>query len=273
MTRVHNDIVRSLDQQQGVILVLLDLSAAFDTVDHGLLLNRLERRFGISGSVLDRPGSYLSDRGQVASMAGEKSGSRSLECGVPQGSVLGPVLFSCYICPLSDISTKHDLSTHQYADDAQQYITFQLSEMASAIYKTETCVSDIRQWMQNNKLKLNDEKTELLLITSPRLRPKMPLSSLQIGEVEVHSSNSATNLGCVYDNIMSMEQHVAKICTACYYHLRNISAIRSSLTRQAAEKLVHSFISSRLDNCNTLLYLLPSALLSKLQEFRTPQPE
>lgn len=265
MTRVYNDIMCALDQQQGVILVLLDLSAAFDTVDHELLLHRLRTRFGLGGSVIDWLTSYLSDRNQTVVTAGEKSSPKSLGCGVPQGSVLGPVLFSCYICPLSDISKKHDLSTHQYADDSEQYTTFHLPEMASAIEKTEACIIDIRQWMRNSKLKLNDDKTELLLITSPRLRARMPLSTIQMGDIDVHASTSAPNLGCIYDNTMSMEQHVAKICTACYYHLRNISAIRSSLTREAAEKLVHAFISSRLDNCNTLLYSLPSALTSKLQ--------
>ena len=268
LTRVHNDIMRSLDQQHGVILVLLDLSAAFDTVDHELLLSRLQTRFGIQGNVLQWLRSYLTDRQQEVCVAGGKSNPRALHCGVPQGSVLGPILFTCYISPLSDISSKWLLNTHQYADDSELYVSFKLSEQTSAetsLTSTQGCIQDIRLWMQQNKLKLNDEKTELLLISSPRLQHKISFSSVKVGESEVIANDKAANLGFTFDNIMCMEQHVSKICSTCFYHLRNISAIRNCLTKEATERLIHAFISSRLDNCNGLLYELPSSLLTKLQ--------
>lgn len=137
--------------------------------------------------------------------------------------------------------------------------------MTSAMNNMEGCVSDIRAWMCDNKLKLNDDKTEVLLITTPRLVKKTPFTSIHIGDLEIPSSMTARNLGCVFDHTMSMDYHINNICSSCFYHLKNISAIRSSLTRDATEKLIHAFISSRLDGCNALLYDLPSELLNKLQ--------
>ena len=142
LVRVHNDIMQALDKQQGVILVLLDLSAAFDTVDHTILLNRLKNRFGLHGNVLALLISYLDSRKQVVSVAGEKSAPRTLKCGVPQGSVLGPTLFSCYISPLYDITKRHALSTQQYADDDELYSSFHLNEESTCetMTRIELCV-------------------------------------------------------------------------------------------------------------------------------------
>ena len=267
LTRVHSDIMQALDKKQGVILVLLDLSAAFDTVDHTQLLLRLERRFGVQGTVLNWFHSYLCDRKQAVSIAGTKSTPRVLECGVPQGSVLGPTLFSCYISPLYDITRKWLINTHQYADDDQLYVTFKLEngEAQECMTRMESCVKDIKEWMSFNKLKLNDDKTDLLIMTPPRLRTKILLPVLNIGEVEVSASATAANLGSTFHSAMSMEAHVNKICSTCYYHLKNLSAIRGSLTTEASEKLVHALVSSRLDNCNALLFSLPANLLAKLQ--------
>ena len=268
LLKVNNDIMIALDQQEGVILILLDLSAAFDTVDHDILISRLQTRFGISGKVLDWLKTYLVGRDQAVVKGGETADPRVVECGVPQGSVLGPVLFSLYISPLGDIAAERCINTHQYADDSQLYITYKLSSPPSsntALGNIEECVCDIKAWMCCNKLKLNDDKTEVLFITSPHLQKKTPFSSVHVGSLDIPSNTAAGNLGSVFDQTMRMERHVNKICTSCFLHLRNISAIRNSLTREATEKLIHAFISSRLDNCNSLLYDLPSVLLTKLQ--------
>ncbi len=188
--------------------------------------------------------------------------------GSTSGLRLGPLLFSMYICHLSQIASAWNQNTHQYADDCQLYVAFKpanQSSTTSAQENIEGCVNNIRQWMANNRLKLNDDKTEILVLRSPRLKHRVTLSTISIGEVEVEPSPRARNLGCFFDHSMNMELQVNNICKSSYYHLRNISAIRSSLTRNAAEKLVHAFISSRLDNCNSLLCNLPASLLTKLQ--------
>ena len=124
---MHNDILRAIDNGECVILVLLDLSAAFDTVDHHILITRLKHRFGITGKALGWIQPYLSGRTQFVKIGTERSSNRNLLCGVPQGSVLGPILYSMYTSPLTDIMSKHNMNHHFYADDNQIYLSFKTS--------------------------------------------------------------------------------------------------------------------------------------------------
>ena len=151
------------------MLLLLDLSAAFDAVDHEILLKRLNSKFSIRGTALDWFRSYLTNRAQVVLINGMKSQSHELKCGVPQGSVLGLILYLLYTAPLADILRFHDMQFHFYADDTQLYISFSVNdglELTSSIAKIENCLSDLDKWMALNKLKLNKDKTELLYLYS-----------------------------------------------------------------------------------------------------------
>ena len=140
LLKVQNDILRDIDMNKSVFLVLLDLSAAFDTVNHDILLNRLNTSFGVRDLALKWFKSYLSDRQFYVSVPEGKSFSRSFDCGVPQGSILGPILFSLYISPIADIIHRHELGYHLYADDTQLYISFSttsLCEMMTAKSKVD----------------------------------------------------------------------------------------------------------------------------------------
>ena len=122
--RIKNDILMNMNKQHLTLLVLLDLSAAFDTVDHVILLNRLNSNFCISGRVLSWFRSYLHNRSQSVSVNGETSRSFDVKHGVPQWSCLGPVLFILYVSKLFTIVERHLPEVHAYADDTQLYIAF-----------------------------------------------------------------------------------------------------------------------------------------------------
>ena len=219
LVRVNNDILVALDNHQSVILLLLDLSAAFDTVDHNILLDRLASRFGVSGSALSWFRSYLSNRHQFVNIKGERSSCRPLSCGVPQGSVLGPILYLLYTSPLGDIVRRYDMGFHFYADDSQLYLSFDSRSgvaQASGVAQIEACASDIDNWMKVNKLKLNSDKSELLVISS-RYRPRPVVNSISINDYCVQPSVFARNLGMVVDNCLSLEEHVSSICKSTFF--------------------------------------------------------
>ena len=262
LLKVHNDILTSIDQKKDVILVLLDLSAAFDTIDHSILLNRLETRFGIKGLALKWFQSYLEGRSQCVCFDDILSEPSYLTCGVPQGSVLGPVLFTHYCSPLEDIIRKHNLDFMIYADDTQIYLTCESAlDCKSAI---EDCISDIRAWMYNNRLVLNEGKTEAIHFHS-KFRESEPLLNLSVGDSVVNTCNSVRDLGFYFDDVVSLSNHVAHICKSVSFALYRIGRIRKFLDRTSTERLIHAFVTSRLDYCNNMLHNLPSCLTNRLQ--------
>ena len=271
LLKVHNDIVCSLDKKQAVMLILLDLSAAFDTIDHQILLRRLHDDIGVRGVCLRWFSSYLQDRCQSVCIAGVSSPEARLPFGVPQGSVLGPALFVIYTAQIAEITREHLLLAHFHADDSQLYVAFSPQEPGdeeSIARKVSACLKDIRRWMLANMLKQNDEKTEFIIACPPRIRHYVQGDHLIVGDTSIAPSASARNLGVIFDAEMNLQAHIKKVCQVSYMHLRNIASIRPALTDKAAECLIHAFITSRLDCCNSLLAGLPGTTLGKLQSIQ-----
>ena len=152
-------MVTIVGKGNGSYLVLLDLSVAFDTIDHDTLFVILEKYVGITGSALQLLKSYFSDRSQRVLIDDVMSGAANLVCGVLQGSVLGPLKFCLYLLPLGAILRYHSINYHIYDDDTQLYISFKCNTPLASLIKLNNCISDIRVWMINNKLKINDSKT------------------------------------------------------------------------------------------------------------------
>ena len=266
LVKVFNDILTDVDNKKCVMVVLLDLSAAFDTVDHGVLLGRMQSMLGVSGEVLDWMKSYLSGRTQSVHVEGVSSEVHQLDAGVPQGSVASPFIFPPYDSPIATIARKYGILFHLYADDSQLYLAFDVKDGPKAQEQLEACIQEIRSWMATNFLKLNDSKTEFLVIGLPHQTSQINnLSTITIGECNIRAVSSARNIGVIMDSTLSMSDHISSVSRTCYMHLHYISQIRSFLTVDAAKKLVQSLIISRLDNLNSLYFGLPGYVIKKLQ--------
>ena len=271
LVKLHSDICLAMDRQEVTLLVMTDLSAAFDTVDHQILLELLDNRFGIRGSALEWLQSYLANRTQCVQVNGKTSPSVSLKFGVPQGSVLGPLLFTMYTAPLFDIIEAHLQHISAYADDNTLYQHFKApTEMDSvdAISCMEECLTDVKHWMHKNMLKMNDSKTEFMLVGTSKQLSKMHVKSIAIGDDIIKVADCVKNLGADLDKHLTMSTHVANKSRKAFSQLYGIWQSRKFLTRQAAECLVHSLVFTQLDYCNALLVGVPKYLVTKLQSIQ-----
>ena len=195
------------------MLLLLDLSAAFDTVDHDILLTRLHSKYSISGIALEWFRSYLTNPSQFALIEGCRSQPRELMCGVPQGSVLGPILYVLYTVPLADILRFREMQFRFYARDTQLYISFSTHndmELTNSITKIEECLSGIDKLMSVNRLKLNKDKTELLYLFS-KYNPQQSLPPLRFGTDIIKPSSHARDIDAIFDTTMAMLPHVNNV--------------------------------------------------------------
>ena len=266
LLKIKSDIDQVLDEGDDVLLVLLDLSAAFDTIDHEILLHRLKHLVGLSGSALSWMRSYLAGRSQTVVIKGAASKPVSPAIGVPQGSVLGPLLFLVYVLPLKALIQRHHIMRHGFADDAQLYDRLPRKDSVArqqVVDRMEGCLAEVRVWMAQNKLKLNDSKTECLVISGKGTRREE--FTIQIGDEVIRPKVSVSNLGAVLDRELSMEAQVHKVIKGIYYHLRRIALIRKYLTQSACAKILHATVTSRLDFHNGLLAGLPDKTICRLQ--------
>ena len=256
LLRVVNDLLEASDSGCVSILSLLDLSAAFDTIDHNILITRLLSTFGCSDMVLGWFISYLSCRTQSVFVGHEST-----------PSVLKPLLFTLYARPLSTVICQSGLSYHFFGDDSQLHKSSVPSDFPVLACCLKDCIEDVAEWTADSKLKMNDDKTELMTIgTRSKLSQVIPnLAPMSISGCDIPFSQSVRNLGFYLDETLSMDTHIKYLCRILFCQLRRIGKIRSFLSTNAANKLAVSLILSRLDNCYSRLAGLPDNKLNKLQ--------
>ena len=183
---------------------------------------------------------------------------------------MGPILFTLYTNPLACIlesasNGDENSGFHLYADDTQDYLAFQMSSLTIALDSVSKCVSDVSTWLAKNGLSCNNDKTEFMLIRSMYMRSIPDIPALKVVDCVVNPSDSARNLGVIFDKLFTFKQHVSSVVRSGNLGIRNISQIRKYLTTDTAKVYTQMLITSRLDFCNSLLYDLPSATVSPLQ--------
>ena len=268
LIKITNDILVELDNRNIVLAGLLDLSAAFDTVDYEVLFRRLETSYAFDGAVMAWFRSYLSDRSQVIAVSGCTSSPVELDNGMPQGSILGPKVYNEYTMPLGILLRLLAFIYHSFADDSQLLKAANPNSTTSQLRASqalESAIDQVGSWMNDNRLKLNEDKTEFLVFSSKRNSSTILIESLTLGEEIVQRVPVARNLGVHLDSELSYEHHIKYLCKVCYANIKAVWKIRRYLTHDATKTVIHALVISKLDYANALLFGIPEKFIRKLQ--------
>ena len=268
LLKVFSDIYEGLDNRQIVLVSLLDLSAAFDTIDHDIFLKRLENCFGIGGRAQLWYKSYLDNRGVRVKIGNALSERHTLKCSAPQGSKIGPRIYNDYTKPLGSVFRNLAVNHLSYADDSQLNVSASPKspdEQVKACTHLARSIDSTSDWMRKNRLKINPDKTEFLVISNPCYKKDIVINDLVLKDTTVKRSGKARNLGVILDDHVDLEAHISDLCRRCYFYIRWIRSIRKFISEYEAKVLVHTLVISRLDYCNSLLFSIPKSQLSRLQ--------
>ena len=251
LLKVVNDMFLSLNKGNMSVLALLDISSAFDTIDHPILVHSLHTDFGFTDTILQWFSSYLTDRTHYVSLFNHCSAFAPVHSGVPRGSVLGPIFLTMYIKPLSAFIDSHSIIHNSFADDLQLQMSAPPNRISELPHSIQSCISDVKAWASVKMPKLNDNKTELVLITSKRNKHLHNLpTSITIGNAQIPFKQIVKNLGFTLDCHLTMNAHVSNIAQTCYFELRRLASIRIFLTSTATATLVSAFVLTRNYYCN-----------------------
>ena len=230
-------------------LVLLDLCEAFDTIDHDTLLSCLSTSFGFAGSTLKWFRYYLQDHFQSVKIGSSLSNLFKLKFGVPQGSVLGPLLFSVYTTPLGQVIRKYTGAKYHFcADNTQLFIHLSPDDSLKSFDCLKSCLNNILVWMSENKLKLNPDKTEFIVFgTKDRYKWLSDSFPVNILGNCLSLTDVVRNLGILFDAKFCFTNHINSVIRSCFISLGDL------------------LVSSRLDYCNSLFHSLSSHNATRLQ--------
>ena len=270
LVRITNDILIASDSKSATVVLLLDLSAAFDTVDHNLLLNILEKEIGISGTALKWFSSFLTSRTQRTRIGNATSDDIIIMFGVPQGSVLGPVLFNIYIRSIYNMVISMGFSIFGYADDHQILKVFRRKNQHFVLAEDLCqCFTQVLKWMSKYYLQMNPSKTQIIVFGPPDVLDGIRIGGIFLQDhVVIRFVSTVKNLGFLMDSSLTFERQIVQVKKNCFSTLRNISKIRYLVSRDNLKTIVNSLIVSCLDYCNVLYYGIRQSLLIQLQRIQ-----
>ena len=271
MFKVVGDIQNITSKRSHVAMLLLDLSSAFDALDHDILLKRLEQHFGIKGNVLDWLCSYLTKRTFSVSIKGCLGQRVLLLFGVPQGSLLGPLLFIMYCKQIENIALKYGLLIQLYADDSQIYVEIRDGSNVTAVKcNIEACLEEIKIWMSTNFMKLNESKTKLITYNPPRRPYNVPISdpsyTVQFDNCILEEVISVKALGVTLTPDLNFKSFIVSKSKSCNFQLYNLRHIKNSLNTSLRFMLVNSLILTQIDYCNSILAACPQKDIFVIQK-------
>ena len=269
LLQLVNDILLGFDSGFLFILILIDMSAAFDTVDVDELLFVLEHEIGIKGIALKWFKSFLVGRTQRVKVGNTISDPLPVLFGVPQGSVLGPILFNIYTRSLYKLIQNLGFKTSGYADDNNAYQSFALRFQHNMITtQLPNLMEQISQWMNSHFLKINPDKTEILLFSPENFKDSHTINGAFIADKCIRFSSVARNLGFNLDRFLNMNFQVNEVVSLGYKMLADVGRIRKFLSCAQTELLIHAVVHSRIDYCNVLLIGINKNEINKLQRLQ-----
>jgi hypothetical protein len=266
LLKVVNELLISCDKNLPSIVLLLDLSAAFDTVDQSKLLDILKHDIGIEGVALKWFESFLKGRTQKVKIGNSYSDESDLDYGVAQGSVLGPDLFNIYARSLKKYVAPASFSIFGFADDHQLLKTFlPFLQVYALDGDINNCFRLITEWMNYFFLRLNAGKTKILVILPPSLRNTVLIQGTFIDGKCIRFVHSAKNLGVILDDELSFKEQITKVVKSCFLSIRKLCKIKAFLTFEQLRTAVSALVFSKMDYCNSLYFGINATLLMKLQ--------
>jgi hypothetical protein len=260
---VNDFLLKSMDNKKLTALVLLDLSKAFDSVDHSILLKKLSN-IGVSGEALNWFESYITDRKQFVRIGSSVSEVLPITHGVPQGAILSPLLFCIYINDLSRVPQASELES--FVDDSKIFMSFPIEDIASAKTKIEEDLKLVAAWFFENKLLINPEKTKLLLIGTRQLLGKLleETTITFLGE-EITPTTNAKDLGLTLDSYLTYDYHIKNVVSSCMAKLCQINRVKDSFDRDSLRLIINALVMSKLYYCSTVWSNTSATNIKKLR--------
>jgi hypothetical protein len=261
---VTNEAFLAMDNSNITLMVFLDLTSAFDTVRHELLIAKLNN-CNINGDVLKWFNAYLSERSHAVCINEVVSERLPLATGVPQGSVLGPVLFNLYMTGIGMEITKHNVSYKLYADDILLYYSCKPSVVTGAIALLESCLEDVVTWLKGNDLVLNVSKTEFLIVGTPHQTNTCGQQVIKVDGIDVKCTTSVKYLGVELDNSLKMQKQIGKANKSAYCNLRLLYRLTRSMDTKVRRIAANALVCAHLEYAMTLYHGVPKKQLKRLE--------
>ena len=248
-------------------MCMIDLNAAFDMVDHQILLQVLQSRFGVLGSALAWFESYLQLRFCKVKVGTKFSTIRCLDCSVPEGSLAGPDLYSAYASTLQEI-VPDNVGLNGFADDHSLKRSFKADNRKAeqtTISTLQNCLMNVKIWMDENRLKMNDGKTEFIMFGATKQLAKCKTSSIDVNKTVLSKSEVVKYPGTWMDCHLTFKDHIVKKCRTAMINLQQIKLIRPFLNPEACTTIMLGLVMSHLYYCNSILVGLPDVSINRMQ--------